>query len=243
MKTLNHQLLRICERSSFRSWCLDLYFATRLYYRVATKKSLSLKVSRQSITQAFASALREINAGLNAAVNSATINARIYTGWLLIGIIAPLSASFYHFFDSELEMISLPYHGNYYYLFHAMSPWIYDAVLCIGIYHLFPSGSKRSYILMVALGWLIAKCLHIYQCTSNEDWHQQADWSLMITGVGISIVFFVSLDWFAWRKFHKFDSIPARIKLILNAPGFSAEQKLAMIENENEKLLTFHKQF
>lgn len=242
MKTIiNQQQPLLCEgRFSLRSWLLDLRYAIRIYLSVALRKSSRL-ASKTRLR--LASVAREILAGLGAVVNSATVNARIYTGWLIIGIVAPLSATFYHRFDSALEIASMPYHGNWYYLFHAISPWMYDAILCVGVYHLFPSGSKRSYILVAAFGWLIAKCVHISLATSNEEWHQSASWPLIVMGISFAIIFFISIDWFAWRKFHKFDSIPARIKGIISTPGIDADTKLKMIEPENNKLFNFHKEF
>jgi hypothetical protein len=190
----------------------------------------------------IASAPRAISAGLHAVVHSTTTNLRIYVGLILVGVVSPSSMVFYKIFDKE-AVDQTWYHLNFFYLFHVLGPYLLMGFFIVGMYHLFPNGSKRSYILAMPLGYIISKSILIILCTSNEEWHESVSLPMFAMGAGIALVLFVSIDWFAWRKYHKFDSIPARIKGIIAMPGLDAEAKLRLIEGENNKLFTFHKDF
>jgi hypothetical protein len=237
MKTtfVNQTTPPLCESelsSSSRSW---LHLPFLLVTSAVRRKLFSLA---QGISRFRVSAPRALRAGLVAVVNSATVNNRAYTGLFIWGVLTPLSLVFYKLFDRSVEDHS--YIGNNYWTLHAMGPYLAMCVFLIGAFHHYPYGSKRAYGVVIPLGFMLQKLVLIVLCTSDEEWHTWMNWPLFVGGILLSIVLFISMDHFIWRKYHDFDAKMARVQgLVLISSAKESEKNLICQEIEKAKNFNF----
>lgn len=159
--------------------------------------------------------VKEVIAGLAAALLSIGANNRIYVGLVLMGVVTPLSSCIYMLFNREI-VIAGWYHLNYFHLFLLLGPSL-SVFFCIaGMFLLFPEGCKRSYALIVPAGYTLAKIFWLIKITSNEEFWAMVPWSFLLVGLLVSAALFFMLDWLAHNKFHGADSFNARMGTLYN---------------------------
>jgi hypothetical protein len=156
-------------------------------------------------------AVKDALTGLDALLSSASTNARILIGLGLVGIVTPLSACTHLLFDQN-DFVEKWYHVNNFYLFMLLGPYLAGFFLTLGVFFLFPKDSKRAYILIVPMAYLIGKIGWLYFTTTNAEYWAVPHWSFFAMGACISMVIFMSAEWLMWRKFHRADSFEARQK-------------------------------
>ena len=186
---------------------------------------------------------RELNVGLHALADSATVNKRLFVGLVLIGIMAPLAGCFYLLFD-KTDSVEGWYYVNNFYLLLVLGPSFKEIVVFVGVYHLFPKDSKRAYLLSIPMGFSIGKILWLLTITSNDQFHSITPFDFVFTGVVISAGLFFSIDWLIWRWSHRAMAFDARLKLIYqNADEFSHEKVISMFKTTMREKLEFPKQY
>jgi hypothetical protein len=159
--------------------------------------------------------LREVTAGLSALKNSVTANNRVFVGLGLMGVVSPLSACFYMLFDRGAEFPGW-YHVNYFHLFFLLGPHLFELFCLMGAFLLFPQGSKRAYVLIIPIGYIIAKIIWLILANSNQDFWAIVPMSIVLIGMLIGAVLLLMIDWFAHYKFHGIDSFNARFETLAN---------------------------
>jgi hypothetical protein len=170
----------------------------------------------------------EILDGLHALVSSAKVNARRYAGLLCIGVLAPLSMSFYKLFDSTVINESW-YYVNHYYLFHTLGTHSFMFFFwAIGIFFLTPN-SYSEYWTAPFIGYPIIKAALIVNVTSNEEWHASMDSSLYVAVVLTGLCFTLGLNFFTWMWAHKTRGLECRMDGLFQS-NISAEQKTPLLE-------------
>jgi hypothetical protein len=243
MKTIiNPQLLRLCANAILcsppLSWVLQFHSAYFLLPALKRLLFLERKRLKARLRQVVASALREILAILHALACSATVNMRIYAGLVMVWVLAPLASCIYQLYNPTADMDPGWYHINGYYFFHALGPYISLFIGLVGLYFVFPP-SRRTFLISVpTIGWAIAKIIKIILCTSNDDWHANISIPVFIAGVCSSMVLLISVDWFAWRKYHKFDGNMCRLEGLVSISSMPEKEK-QILKNEIKKAKDF----
>lgn len=223
MKTLTFFKLKkpLCEKALsnlfFLLWQLP---QPGVAYGLAQMKRLSLWI---------APAFKEASAGLTALMMAATVNRRIYSGLMLMFVVAPLSYCWYVLFDRSHHIPGW-YHVNFFYLFFLIRFQIAFAVFFIGLYHYLPR-DRRTKLLAIPLGFLFMSIAGNVMASSNEDIHMIGSLSLWAAGVCLALVIFYGCDYFAHRKFHQADKFEPRLDGIYNViRELPAEKIVSMFE-------------
>jgi len=153
--------------------------------------------------------------GLHAVVLATSANKRLYVGLGFMGIVAPLAGCMHLLFNKTI-IDTTWYHLNNFYLLLLLGPFITGVFICIGVYHLFPTGSKRAYALALPMGYLIGKMIWLYQIQSNEEFYQIAPLSVILVGILLSVIILFLSDWLAWRWAHRTRAFDARLDSLDN---------------------------
>lgn len=168
-----------------------------------------------SLPKILGAAGRDALAGLHALVLATSANKRLYAGFGFIGIVAPLVGCSYLLFDRTIVDVEW-YHLNNFYLLLLLGPFITGVFICIGVYHLFPTGSKRAYALALPMGYLIGKIIWLYQIESNEEFYQITPVNIILVGVLISVIILFLSEWLAWRWAHRTRAFDVRLDSLDN---------------------------
>jgi hypothetical protein len=193
----------------------------------------------------LAAAVKGVQAGLHALVLSATANKRLYVGFGFIGIVAPLVGCSYLLFDRTVVDVEW-YHQNNFYLLLLLGPFITGVFICIGVYHLFPNGSKRAYTLALPMGYLIGKIIWLYQIESNEEFYQITPVNIILVGVLISTVIMFLSEWLTWRWSHRIRAFACRrdsLDNIVDDEDISDAKFRSMFRQVYREKKEFHKQY
>lgn len=200
-------------------------------------------LSRKNLLKVATAAGRDVLHGLHALAISAVINKRILLGLGVVGVVTPLSACMYMLFDQTVQVQNW-YHVNNFYLFMLLGPYLAGTFLTMGVFFLFPRESKRAYILIAPLSYLIGKILWLYLTTSNAQYWSVPHWSFFAIGACISVVLLISLDWLTWRFFHRELAFEKRFELIAaNREKFGMDQIGAMFLKTWDERKNFQKQY
>ena len=222
----NHNQLTttLCEKRSF-----TLLFSWQWLWALGhSMRALMNRWSRQ-----FVHAGKGVAAGLAALplTISSQVNRRIYVGLGLMGVVAPLSSCFYMVFD-RMAFDETWYHANYFHFFLLLGPSFFILFCLMGTFLLFPQGSMRAYLLAIPAGFTIGKILWLALVTSNHEFYRVVPQSFLLHGISISLVLFITLDWFTWRKFHREDAFEARLdSLATNADHFEDAKFKSMFKS------------
>lgn len=236
-ETNNQQPRTLCENQlSSSSFSLPLWPERGLSMQIIRKKVLALV---SNVGSAGKGAL----VGLAALILSIGANNRIYAGLVLMGVVAPLSSCFYMMFN-RFDVDKVWYHVSYYYLFFLLAPSLFVLACLIGVWLLFPRGSKRAYALVVPTGYTLGKILWYIQVSSNEEFHSILPISFVGLGCLISFFFFVALDWLAHNKFHRKDAFDARYDGLAEVAGDLEPAKVvSMLKSIHREKKAFQKQY
>jgi hypothetical protein len=159
--------------------------------------------------QTLVAAVKVAATGLHALILATAANKRLYVGFGFIGIVAPLVGCSYLLFDRTIVDVEW-YHLNNFYLLLLLGPFITGVFICIGVYLLFPNGSKRAYALALPMGYLIGKIIWLYRIESNEEFYQIAPVNVILVGILISTVIMFLSEWLAWRWSHRIRAFACR---------------------------------
>jgi hypothetical protein len=198
-----------------------------------------------SLPKILAAAVRDVLAGLHALALATTANKRLYVGFGFIGIVAPLVGCSYLLFDRTIVDVEW-YHLNNFYLLLLLGPFITGVFICIGVYHLFPNGSKRAYTLALPMGYLIGKIIWLYQIESNEEFYQITPVNIILVGVLISTVIMFLSEWLTWRWSHRvraFDCRRDSLDNIVDDEDISDAKFRSMFRQVYREKKEFHKQY
>lgn len=166
-----------------------------------------------------------------ATLRAATSNYRLYVGVWMIAVIAPLAGVSYHFFDRTV-FDPAEYYGNAYYLLFAISPHVSLLISLTGVFFLFPKFSRAKFFLVVPSSYHLAKIIHLWQVTSNAEYHEVLPREFFLLGLTLTIVWFCTADYLMGLQFHKQDGIMARIEGILNSPGIDDHTKVEIARGQ-----------
>jgi hypothetical protein len=183
--------------------------------------------------------------GLHAVVLSTVANKRLYVGFGFMGIVAPLAGCMHLLFNKTVIDVEW-YHLNNFYLLLLLGPFITGVFICIGVYHLFPNGSKRAYALALPMGYLIGKIIWLYQIESNEEFEQITPLNVVLVGVLISVIIFFLSEWLAWRWAHRTRAFDARLDSldnIVDEESISDAKFRSMFRQVYKEKKAFPKQF
>lgn len=217
-------------------WLVSYWSAQSLPGECISQTQIPLPVGR---------VVRDLQAGLAALVLSATANKRLYVGLVLIGIVAPLSGCSYMLFDRSVRVEGWYYLNNFY-LFMVLGPSITEAIICVGAYHLFPSKSKRAFLLSIPMGFAIGKIIWLCSVSSNEQFYEVAPSQIVFVGILISLVVLFSVEWFAWRNEHRFRAFCSRtdsLDNIVDEPSISDAKFRSMFKTIYQEKKNFPKQY
>lgn len=190
------------------------------------------------------SVVRAAQAGLAALSRTVNVNHRLVVAVVFMLMLAPAASICYLPFDRSVK--SDWYYVNNFYLLLTLAPFITQACISIGIFFLFPAGSKRSYFLSIPLALAIAKILWLLTVNSNEDYYSIVPTFFLVVAGLIALLTLFTFDWLTARKYHGFDAICHRIEHIINARKrklISEEQADELLAQENHRLKTFHQQY
>lgn len=193
----------------------------------------------------LAAAGRDVLTTLNALVLATSANKRLYVGFGFIGIVAPLAGCMYLLFDRTVVDVEW-YHLNNFYLLLLLGPFITGVFMCIGVYLLFPNGSKRAYTLALPMGYLIGKIIWLYQIESNDEFYQITPVNIILVGVLISTVIMFLSEWLTWRWSHRIRAFKCRrdnLDNIVDEPSISDSQFRSMFRQVYKDKKAFPKQF
>jgi hypothetical protein len=201
-KKLNDSL-KMAGRS-LRCWLLSLSSHGKLFLpnRIPNLRAVAVAVKAAVTT-------------LDVLVLSVTTNKRLYVGLVFIGVIAPLAGCSYLLFDRTV-LDREWYHLNNFYLLLLLGPFITGVFICIGVYHLFPNGSKRAFLLALPMGYLMGKIIWLYQIKSNDEFYELTPVHIILVGVLISIVLLISIEWLEWRWAHRTRAFDCRLDSLDN---------------------------
>lgn len=209
----------------------------------------------------LATAARAVTTGLLAISKTLRVNQRLYVAVILMLVLAPIVSVSYQLFDRHAVVVLYPgqhfydnhgvrwdfwYHKNYFFFFMAAGPFLTLALFCVGVFFLFPEGSKRAYFLAIPASWSIAKVLWFCTVNSNDEFYQVVPMSLLLISALVVILAFFTFDWLMARKYHGIDGHARRVISIIQArknnilDSATAER---LLELEADKLKTFNKQF
>lgn len=222
MKTINFNNQQTCERQSYGGHSsFSLPVLRGGLWHVAMMRSLTAMYHQ--LPHRIASVTSEILVSRNALTSSVSVNWRIYTGLVLIGVVAPVALTFYKLFDATV-INSDWFHLNFFYLFFNIGPCLSQAFLIIGVYHLFPYGDWKAKILIVPLSFNVAKLFTNIVATSNQEYHNVQWYTWLCAPVAI-ITFFYLMDKFCWRKYHDFDGKMARLSGLVSISSMPQDEK------------------
>jgi hypothetical protein len=145
---------------------------------------------------------------------SREVNARIYVGGVVMGVVAPLTGCAYMLF-SRTDHVQGWYHVNYFHFFYLLGPHLFEFFCLCGVFLLFPRSSKRAYFIAIPTGYVLAKIIWLIQIKSNQELWQVVPSSFILISILISLVILLTLDFLTWRKFHRVDAFEKRIDGIL----------------------------
>jgi hypothetical protein len=239
--TIQNQQTKIkCEStlSGSRSWLLLLSEVSLSLAPMLSK----LKHHHQAIVCALRATLVTLTAKTKVLILTATINTRIYTGLVLI-FSTPLVWYLFRFFDRRAKVQMLGFHENWFYVLMNLGPLLSWIIFLVGLYHTLPYKCWQSKVVAAFNGLLIAKIIWNLLATSNDEYNSVPDSLFLLLGVFVSLLLHASIDFFAWRKFHRFDGLTCRMKGIINLPGVDQETKNTMLFVCINELETFHKTF
>lgn len=188
-------------------------------------------------------ALKDRLAGLAALPLTLTVNARLFLGLVMMGVVAPLAACAYMVFNRGF-IIEHWYHVNYFHLFFLLGPHLFNVACFFGIFLLFPRGSKRAYFIAIPFGYTMAKILWLIQVSDNKALWSLVPSSFILGGMAISVVLLLIMDWLSWRKFHRADAFDARLNgLAQVADDLPAEKVKSMFLTTWREKKEFQKQY
>lgn len=244
MKPIINNQQPLCERQHpFSSLWPRPSFGLSSFLPVAKKANPASKTRH---LHQFVSVLRATFAGLNALVNSASVNGRLFSGLVIAGVMAPGAACLNLLFDRKADLDFSWYHVNNYYLFTALGPYLSMAFLVAGLFLILPKSFKAQYWLSPFMGYPIIKVVTMYVCESNAQWNAGLfyyGWLPMtLSVVTIGLVILLGIDHFTWRKYHKHDGIVARMDGLFKTP-FKAEDKEQLLRKTWEDYKAFQKGF
>lgn len=191
----------------------------------------------------LACALREtpviLHAQIKVLVLTTTINTRIYAG-LVMMFSTPVVWYLFRFFDQKAKIWD--FHLNWFFVLMNLGPLLSIILLLIGLYHILPYKCWQSKIVMWFNGLPIAKIIWNVLANNNDEYNAVPDTLFLVAGVLISIVVHKSIDFFAWRGFHKFHGITRRMRGIMSLPieQKDKDQMLLVCVDELER---FHLEF
>jgi hypothetical protein len=244
MKPIINNQQPLCERQHSFSCSWPQPSSGLLSFFPAPKKATP--VSKTLHLHQFASALKVMFVGLNALVNSASVNTRLFSGLAIAGVMAPGASCLNLFFDRKADLDFSWYHVNNYYLFTALGPYLSMAFLVAGLFLILPKNFKAQYWLSPFMGYPIIKVLTMIVCESNDQWNAGLfyyGWLPMtLSVVTIGLVILLGIDHFTWRKFHKHDGLVARMDGLFKTP-FKAEDKEQLLRKTWEDYKAFQNEF
>lgn len=206
-----------CEKRSF-----TLSFSWQ-WLRVLGR---SMRAQMNRWSRQYVHAELGVRAGLVALLLALTtrINRRILLGLGLMGVVAPASACIYMLFD-RTAFTQGWYLVNYFHLFLTIAPYLFIMACLIGVWFLFPQGSKRAYALTVPSGYTLGKILWLLQCTSNDDFYSVVPLSFIGLGALLSVFFFVAFDWLVHNKFHGEDKHQVSFETLYNGADLVSDKE------------------
>jgi hypothetical protein len=210
------------------------------YFSSQSLSVLQLQLQSIKITHA----LQDTLAGLDVAVKEVVSNKRYTVGIIFLLIVAPLSSIFYQLCDPSVFVKSW-YYGNNFYFLYTLSPYFMLLFASVGIFLLFPTKCKTSYLATVwPSGYAIAKLAFFSLFVhSNEQFHSAAPWFLLLGGVLSAIGFLMSMNYLLYRKYHLKHGTIARMMGIIKAPGIDAKTKMELLENQSLELENFNQRY
>lgn len=189
----------------------------------------------KSLRSMIVRALKDQLVGLRALVMTSTANGRIFLGLGLMGVVAPLAGCAYMIFN-RTEYVAGWYHVNYFHLFYLLGPHLFELVCLMGVFFLFPQGSKRAYLIAIPYGYVLAKVCWLCQVNSNPELWQLVPASFILGGMAISVVMLKIMNWLTWRQFHVVDSFDKRLDGIYQIAGDIPAEKVKSMFLETWRL-------
>jgi hypothetical protein len=167
----------------------------------------------------------------------------IFTGLGLMGVVAPLSACLYMLCD-RVNYVQGWYHVNYFHFFYLLGPYFFQLFCLLGTFLLFPQGSKRSFLIAVPTGYILAKIVWLATVTTNQELWQIVPSALVLIAILTALVLFLTIDYLTWRQFHRVDAFERRLETIDQATDkFPAEKVVSMFKQVMQEKKDFQKQY
>lgn len=218
----NQHNTKQCEevgRESFLGYCLSaalVLLPLDVQARMNVKQIWNALKSSKNLNYAsmilLALAARAV-AVLKVFISTRRVNARLFVGMALVGIITPLADVFYTWLPAGRVPESEWYYESWYWLFLCLGPYIALLSFCVGtMFILLPNAfDKRSYFFIVPIGFALAKIVWLWQVTNHDEYLQVPPIAFFIYSFGFVALMLVLSNYLAWRKYHRADSFPKRM--------------------------------
>lgn len=198
-----------------------------------TTASFIVRSSGAKMTEQFSSIIAHVSkapfAGLSALRKSSGVNRRMYTGLVLMAVCAPIFYCTYLLFPRVGHNDYDWFHLNLFHLFFLIRFHIAGIFFLIGLYQYFEN-TKRSKILSPFLGFLVMSLILLIRAQNNDDVWNVGNFILFGACTTGSLILFLGLDYFVWRKFHRADAFEARINgLVQVAEDLPADKWKSMM--------------
>jgi hypothetical protein len=149
-----------------------------------------------------------VGAVLKVFISTRRVNARLFVGMALVGIITPLADICYTWLPAGRVPESEWYYESWYWLFLCLGPYIALLSFCIGtMFILLPNAyDKRSYFFIVPIGFALAKIVWLWQVTNHDEYLQVPPIAFYIYSFAFVALILTLSNYLAWRKYHRADA-------------------------------------
>lgn len=118
---------------------------------------------------------------------------------------------------------------NWFHLFNLIGPYLFFFVVLCGVALLIPPQQKTfkvikkslqvqlTRMLCIPFGWTISKIAWLCLVDSNDDFFSVPAWTFLAGGLAVGYIFYRSIEYFTWRKYHGWDGLIATLENVNNA--------------------------